>query len=264
MPPEADETELGELEGSEETHSPDEPEVPAKSKGKKPDDDVKLSKKDYEALLKERDELRGSERYWADQAKSGARKAEPEPGDDDADDDDDDGLKDDTPDKFTDDLSAKGIEALVKRGVITKKTAKEMFAKLSDRMLRNVERMVDEKISGVAKRATKDAQLLQRYPELGDAQSDFTKRTGDIYKELIEEDPDIKKSTALALAARMTRAETKDDERRIERIDRQRGDSGRRLARSESDDSLGPQSAEMIKAFGSYGVTEESMRKYRR
>jgi hypothetical protein len=237
-------------------------------KGKGKDDSIQLSKKDYESLLRERDELRASERYWADNARS--RKSEPEPKpepeiDDDFDGDDEPDIKDDNPEKFTDDLSAEGIVALQKRGLVTKKDAKAMLNKLAERMLARVEKAVDAKINATVKQASRDAALIQKYPDLQDANSEFTQAVGKEYKALMADDPDLPKATALRMAARVVEAERRlQNGDREARILRQAGGSSRRGVPSEDDDALSPLQKQIIAKFNADGgpqITEDSYRK---
>ena len=107
----------------------------AKGGGKEKDDDkVTLTKAEHAALVRDRDEARDSERYWAEHArKSGKQVPVEEP-----EEKDDDDEIDEKTDTLVDEFSTKGIQALVSRGMLTKKGAKEMIEKYATRITRQI------------------------------------------------------------------------------------------------------------------------------
>lgn len=241
-----------------------------KSKGK--DDIVSLSRKEYEALQRRLDELAESERYWAERAK-GAKDSGGDPVDEDdydeRDEEEDDEPADDDPDKVLDEFSTKGVEALVKRGVLTKKAARELIRKEAEKIARQV-------VGMESKRLQSDAALLRAFPDLADESSALFKRTAEIFKADVARDPTLKKSsTALMLAARAAKAELEaearaarrhdDEEDRLHRIRRQSGDRSRGRTDFDDDDDgdLGPEARELIARMSRYGVTEEKFKQSR-
>jgi len=260
---------------------PDDPDAPKAGDGAdkgKPKEEPTVSKKEYDALKKQNEELAESERYWAGQA-----KARPKPETDDTDDEPDqqddaagkpDITDDDTPEKFTDELSTKGMQALIKRGVLTRKEAESLFRKVAAEEA--------EKVVGRAVRhLSTDAQMVREYPDLNDAKSPLFKKTGEVFQEMVAEDPALKKSpAALKLAARTaklqldlesrqngheTRDRDTDDDReqsrdRQRRIDAQNGDRGRG-ARSDIEDEDPGLSPMQRKFLGQMKVSEEDFSK---
>lgn len=245
-----------------------------KGKSKK-DDSVQLSKREYEAILKERDELRESERYWAESARGtrhddkGGR--EPEEHEEDLFAELGDADDDNNPEALTDELGTQGLEALRKRGVITRKELKAILSKSAEQQrkaiekaARDLDQRIDSNIDRRTKAMAKDAALLEQYPELKDAKSDFTVRAGEIFKEIMADDPDMAKPAALRMAARLTRAELGGESARQRRIQAQSGEYGRRGGSDPSDDDLSPFQRELIKKFNADGgpqISEDAYRK---
>lgn len=231
-------------------------EKPAKAAKPERDSEVDKLRKEFEALRKERDELAASERYWAEQARGKGKPAdepEPEP------EDEEDGPEDDTPDKQFEEFSAKGVEALVKRGLLTKKAAREIIRKEAEKIARSV---VGETVTRLSKQQAEDGKLARDYPELSDEKSPLFARTRDIYREMVADDAGLKNSpAALRLAARTAKAELDASERdRRGRIARQ-GEQGSRNGGgmdSGDDDTLSPRQREILKAFNRDGTSEIS------
>lgn len=219
-------------------------------KSAKPPDEVKLSKKEHEALLKRIDEAEQASRYWHEQTKAKPEaeaegKPESEP--------DDDEVKDDTTDKFIDDLSKSGIAALVRRGVLTKKAAREIIEKEARKIAREV---AQEEVGAASKRLTTDAKLVQQFPDLQDKESEHFQRTGAIYREMVADDPALKNSPgALFLAARTAKAELAAEGKGRSAGDRdatiraQAGDRGGGRDTDVGGELIGPQARELIAAF---------------
>lgn len=220
-----------------------------------------------EKELAERDkrieELAASERYWAEQARRAV--ALDDEGDDEP--EEDFGIDDDSPDKFVEDLSEKGLEALVKRGVLTRREARELIRQEAQQIAR-------EMIEAETRKLQTDAEIARQFPELQDESSDLFKRTAKIFKEMVAEDESLKRSPkALLLAARTAKAElaaagkgSASEEERLRRIARQGGGDHARGAAfdADDDDSLTPTQRKILEALNADGgvqVTEEAYKK---
>lgn len=253
---------------------PKEGEGDDKGKGEKPKakepEGVTLSKKEHAELIKRIGELEGESRFWADKARGQAAKPEPDEDDGDEDEEDDDEPEDENPDAVADDFATKGIEALVKRGVLTKKAAKALIIKEATRV---AEKIAREKVSSAEKRLAMDSALMRDFPDLGDEKSPLFERTGAILREMVAEDASLRKSAAaLRAAARAAKREidaegkrkpAEDDKDRLDRIRRQAGDRGDR-GRSEledGDEDVGPETKRMLDRLK---VTEDDFRAERK
>ena len=221
-----------------------------------------------EKELAERDkriqELAESERYWAEQARKAAEF------DDDGDDEepeDDFGVEDDSPDKFVEELSEKGLEALVKRGVLTKREARELIRE-------EAQRIAKQAIEAETRKLQADAEIVRQFPELQDEKSELFQHTAKIFKEMVAEDESLKHSPkALLLAARTAKAELAasgrgvgGEEDRLRRIARQGGGDHARGAAfdADDDDSLTPTQKKILEALNADGgvqVSEEAYKK---
>lgn len=165
---------------------------------------------------------------------------------------------------IADDFATNGIEALRKRGVLTKKEAKEMFETAARKVAR-------EEVERSRKDMIADTELLQQFPGLSDPKSEMFTRTQDIYNEQIKRDPSLKGSPqTLPMAARIAKAELIAEGRadaRQDRITRQSGDrsTGRGSSFSEDDsDDLSPTQRSILERFNAAGdvqISEESYRK---
>lgn len=241
-----------------------EPGKPAGKAGKDKDGEdigavVRELRSELKATKDQLGELRESERVWFERYERLAKGGRPEP-DPDADDDGPE-VEDDTADKLVDEFSSKGIEALVKRGVLTKKAAKELIRKEAEKVAREV-------VGKAETRAVRDSQLFAEFPELRDANSDLYKRTAEVYRQMVKDDPDAADSTrALARAAKeakltmrieqLERGGGRDrDDDRARRVAAQAGDRGRGGGEFRDDD-MGPEAREVLRAFERYGATEE-------
>jgi hypothetical protein len=241
--------------------------------GKEKDEAASL-REEIARLTKTNQQLTESERFWADKA-----QAKPDPGEPEAKPargkaaDTDEDLDD--PAAFVEALSTKGPKAIAqylkKAGYITRDEAEELATKSSRAAV------------AVARASlTQDAELVGQYPELKDEKSELFKATGEIYRHMVKRDPKMKDSPAALMQAAETaklRAELKaakegkasvkpdgDDAetRRQERIDAQSGSRGRRSSAAfdgdEDDDTMGPETKTLLKAFSRYGVTEENFK----
>ncbi len=255
-----------------------EPTSPAK--GQEKPKEQPIDPKEFRAMqvrLTEQDrriqELTESERYWSDRARGGAAP-EPEETPDPEDPEDEPQVRDDKPEKLVDDISNKGIQALVERGVITRKQAKELIAKEVEKQARKV---VEEVVGRERTKLTVDAEIMTKYPELRDEKSPLFAKTRDIYKEVVRRNPakanDPEALLDAAERARLTleieslksgRSAEHEEEpepaerNRQDRIRAQASDRGRRSSEFEADDSrLGDEAREVIRQMG---ITEDDFR----
>jgi hypothetical protein len=138
-------------------------------KGKQPDE-VRDLRRQLAAERKRREELETSERYWADQARSGGKSAdeEDEPNEpaEILDEDDGQDTGDDTADKLTDELSTQGLAALLKRGVMTERTLKQYLKRYDEAKRREMVREIRQAVAAERQKITADAQLVADFPEL--------------------------------------------------------------------------------------------------
>lgn len=251
-------------------------EKPAVSKEQKAET-ITLSKAEHAALLRERDEAKQSEKFWADRARGGKEQAQHQEEEERVD------VSDLVPQKVTGDKDvdqsifqdpdkwlaavAKGpaaIQALIrKEGFVTGAEAAEIAEKVARRTV-SIERG----------KITTDNKLMTQFPDLGDPKSELFKAAAEEYKELIAFDPSAEKNPAtlfaaaraakakLAAQAPKRKAADEDDEEygydRVEterrrRVDAQDGSRGGRRS-EEPDDSLGPQAKAIAKMMG---ISEE-------
>jgi len=243
---------------------------------KKEPETVTMTVAERDAIIRERDEAKRSEREWANRALHGHNGnghkqdevVEPEPDIVDTEDllpeaaaDFDKAIFED-PDKWLAAI-AKGpaaIEAFLKsKGMVTAAEAAEIAAKVARRTI-NVERT----------RITTDNRLMTTFPELADNQSELFKETAKHYQELIDFDPDAKKypstlfAAAKAAKASLARRRSDDEEDygyedRRARIAAQDGSHNGRASRApaENEETLGPQAREVLAKMG---VTEDKFR----
>lgn len=149
-------------------------------------------RKRLEAIEKERDELRESERYWSEKARAGSggdKTKEDEVEDEDdlsdllgdlADDDGDN-------DKFIDELTSEGAAALKKRGFISKKEALQLAQQVAER----VASKVSKKAVGKAQKGLqREAKLVREFPFIQDEDSDGFKLTGEFFRKAVARNPD--------------------------------------------------------------------------
>lgn len=239
-------------------------------------DETQALRDEIARLTKTNGELSTSERYWAGIAQGGHRADEPEdeepkPKRGKAEASADEDLDD--PATFVEALSTKGpkaIAAYLKReGYITKAEAEDLATKSSRAAV------------AVARQSlTQDAELVGAYPELRDEKSELFKLTGEIYRDMVKGDPKMKDSpAALKSAARSAKAElalaakdkapakNEDDDdaetRRQDRIAAQSGSRGRRSSATfeeDDEDTMGPETKTLLKAFARYGVTDENFK----
>lgn len=249
---------------------------PDQGKPKEPET-VTLSKSQYEAMQRENQELRQSERAWSEMARRGApAPAEPapepepevsyqfEPPQPDA-----PNFDSEKPEVFIDDLSSTGVKALVKRGVLTEKAATEIFDKrYVPAMVKLAEQVVQKHVS----RLTSDAKLFNDFPELKEKDSEFVRETAKHYNELTALDPVYGKKTNIAIhaAAQIARAtlaaETAARKRKPQDEDMYEDESSRKLRAAsqdgitkrgsvgdEEDSTVGPEARQLLRQMNAAG-----------
>lgn len=252
-------------------------------KGGKGADETKALREEIAQLKRTNSELSVSERHWAELARG---RNEPEPvveeEEDDLDADPELG-DDDTPEKLVDEFSAKGIKALERRGLMTKKAAREMAEKIATKI-------VTEKLGQARAEMTQDQAIVGEFPELKDPESELFKATAKEFKSIVKLDPKLKDSPgALMMAARMAKLNLKpakaadrdpddpdfvdeDDDvdprerRRLERVAAQSGDRGRRRTSDDGSDPdgapvIGPETRQLLAAMK---ISPEDYEKSRR
>lgn len=163
-----------------------------------------------------------------------------------------------------DDFATNGIEALRKRGVLTKKEAKELMREEARKVAR-------EEVERSRKSMIADTELLQAFPGLSDPKSELFQRTQEIYNEQIKRDPSLKGSSqTLPMAARIAKAELIAEGRadaRQDRINRQSGDRSTGRGNSfdeEGSDELSATQRSILEKFnasGDFQISEDSYRK---
>lgn len=232
-----------------------------------PDDKLKALQEEVKSLKTLNGELTVSERYWAEQSKSGgapapAPKEEPDPLDalfteDVVDDDSVDGL--------IDALTSEGAGALKKRGFVSKSDLKPMFEAFQASVVRKAEEIAEGKIGTARKSLEADGDLLREFPEFNQTNSTdpkvqaFISAASDQYKVLLARNPGRKDDpTALFDAgeyARLIVGQSSNGNQA--RIDAQ-GDPGKG---SGGQDTGGGMSARQKKIAEAMGVTAEDYQK---
>lgn len=228
---------------------------------------VSIGKAELDALRRDRDEARESERYWAGVARTGngngAPATEDPAGEDELVLDPDefvdpeaaDGtIPDDTPEKLVDEIAGQGVKALQKRGFVTAAEARRIAVDAASKVAQVV--VKNERV-----KSSTDQQLIGQYPDLRNPQSELFKETAKIYREAVAMDPSARKTpAALMLAARAAkqmidaRQPQETEEERRDRIDAQAGHRGGRPDTGR-DDMLGDEAKSIIQAMG---ITEEA------
>jgi hypothetical protein len=238
---------------------------------------VTISKAEFDRLGRERDEAKQSEKYWADRARPAATATQVDeeeqievsdliPPKVTGKTDVDESIFND-PDKWLAAIS-KGpaaIKTLIKaEGFVNAAEVADIAAKVARRSIA-VERT----------KIGTDNRLMTAFPELADNKSELFRATAEEYQELVEFDPDAKKSPATLFAAakaaktRLAAAKpraTDDDEEygydraessRQARVAGQDGSRNGRGALQEETDTLGPQARQIAKLMG---ISEDEMR----
>jgi hypothetical protein len=230
--------------------------TPAADKGPSAED-LAAIQASIDALKAENNDLRRSNEFWADQARSAARtppappaaKPEPEP-------------EDDT--DLLDLISTGGAKAFAqymkKKGFVTKEEAAEMANNIA---------------STKANQLTTEAELLRNYPELGDKSSPFFKATAANYGDLVKEG--VPPQLAMRLAAeraelqgiktgkvktpQQKNTEQDREAQRQRRIDAQSGDRGQRVPIEAEEDESDELTAEQKYICKAMNISEEAYKK---
>jgi hypothetical protein len=234
---------------------------PEKPAGK--DEGVTLTKAEHAALLRERDEARESERFWAQKARGGKEdpaepeeeeEPEPEPDPDEPD-----------PEKFVDELAKDGVKALRKYGFMTRAEAEKLADARAEKIAGKV---VDRRVQGMQS----DTQLVSDFKDIRDPKSELFKTAAPIYQKLVAMNGGKQTTALLYAAAQAAQAkldakappprEREDPYDRYDEDDRQAraNAQGARRGRpapvpDDDADSLGPQALAIANAFG---VTPEA------
>ena len=237
---------------------------------------VTALEKDLAAKDRRIAELSESEGYWHGQAEAFTKSKPDAKDDDDAEPETEEAVIDDSADEAVDAFSTEGIAALVKRGVLTKKLARDLIAKEARRAAKELVDVEVGKLHRQRQHDQADAEMVGKYPDLNDDQSPLFKRTGEIFREQTQADPILKRSPgALMMAARVAKAELVAEARvngkdanerdRVDRINGQAGGAGTRgFDGNESDDKLSPGQKSIIDKFNAQGgvqIKEESYMK---
>lgn len=237
------------------------------------------SREDWESLQRQVAELRESERYWADRARSGGQSQEsaPPPSEESPspeeflDPNEPPPVEDDTPEKLVDEFASQGVAALSKRGFIKASDAKRIAAEVAVQVSQ-------ELINRERHKMGNDQELVKRFPDLLDSESELFKETSLLFKHAGALDPKAAQSIAvLTLAAEAAsqriknrkpareedeyeaprRSTRESEEGRRARIAAQGGlSNGRHLI--EDIESLGRDAAHVIKQMG---VSQEEFSK---
>lgn len=257
-----------------ERDAPEEPPKgkPVEGKGKTEETET-ISKAELAALRRERDEARESERFWADRARGKPPEAQRTAETKDDEEDDQDLPEDENIDALVTDFSTKGVKALVSRGLITKKMAKEIAAQVAGKVARQM-------ITAEREKATTDHTIMSEFPELNDPESELFQATRTELQRLVKIDPAAGKSpAALYSAASIAKAKLDakapkrgrysdegeyDGEDRRRRADAQgasRGRGSRDLV--DPDDGLSPQMRQILAGMHPDKTEEERLATFR-
>jgi|ERR1035441_1991662 hypothetical protein len=241
-------------------NEPIDPKVP---QGQGKDENVTITKSEFDRMNRELTETRQSERYWAGRA-SGAPATEQvveEPTEDASEfyDADAQGLAtDDTPEKLVEDFASKGASALSSRGFITKADAQKLAADTALKVTR-------ELIGRERVKITTDAQIFEKFPELKDKNSDLWKEAAVNFQAAVAMDKNaLKTPAALYLAAKAASETLKAraaTARRTQEDDEPESDRQHRAASQDSrtrggsivesdDDMMGSEAKAVARAMG--------------
>ena len=181
-------------------------------KGKEPKT-VTLSEDEHKSLTRRLSELENSERYWSERART---QQQPQQTDQEEEEDEDgEELEGDDPSKVVDDFSVSGVQALVKRGVLTRKAARELIEKYATKVARRI-------VKAERAEVTRESAIFTEFPELRDQNSDLWKATSAEMGRLVKIDPGAANNpTALYSAAAIAKAklDAKQPQRRSSRDD---------------------------------------------
>jgi hypothetical protein len=181
-------------------------------------------RKELDRLRAELEETRFSEKQLRKTLEQvTAKPAERKGGKPEGDDDEEDPLDAGDPSKDIEELTTKGLKTLQKKGFLTAKDAKKLIASVVSEMESKVDAKVEARVQEFVRNADGAASLLNEYPELRDAKSEFSQAVKAEYAALVDEDPDLKESrTAWKMAARLVAARNGKDGRRADPEDDRR------------------------------------------
>lgn len=241
------------------------------------------SREDWESLQRQVDELRQSERYWANLARSGGKAEDPPPAPAEEGPDPNEfldsnepkaPLEDDTPEKLVDEFASQGVAALAKRGFVTASDAKRIAVEAALHVSQ-------ELINRERHKMGTDHELMSRFPDLRDPDSELFKETAPLFQHAVAMDPNARSSIAvLTLAAEAASQKLKnrkpareEDEYEAPRRNGRESEDGRRARIAAQDgrsngrqviddmDTLGPEAAEVAKRMG---ISPEEFQKSRK
>ncbi len=207
-------------------------------------------------LRRERDEARDSERYWAERAR-GTRQPDEEEPEREEEDDDNPEVTDEKPEQLVDDLTSRGLDALVKRGVITKRDARGLIRKEVERTGR---KLVREAVAQERQKLTTDAEIMHKFPDLRDDKSALFLKTREIYREVCRRNPDKARDpealldaaerAQLKLEIESLKSEKPEERHRRERIAAQDVRGSRGSSFEDDNSPLGPEAKSIISQMG--------------
>jgi hypothetical protein len=247
-------------------------------KGGKEPETITLSKADHARLVRERDEAVDSERRWSEQFRTGRGRQDPVVEEHEEEEEEE---IDEATDTIVDDFSAKGVKALVDRGLLTKKDARTLIRKEAEKIAREV-------VGDVTRKATADTTIMTKFPELKDPKSELYQQTRIELQEMVDLDPSAAKSpTALyaaakaakaTLSAKASKTRTREEDRydyegdgdddeeatRRLRADSQGASRGRGARTAADDDALPPKTREVLAGMFPDKTEEERLKIFRR
>lgn len=228
------------------------------------DKQIKALRDELAAVKANLDEARESERFWSARARGGNAPTE-EVVEDDEDDKDspkpaESPFSGEKTDRFLDDLGVYGLEALVKRGVLTQ----DQFLEKIEQLEKRLGDKVDKRLEVQRKHTATDAELA-KFPDLKDPKSELFKSAQAIFLQMVADDPAMKNSPAALLsAARIARkeidmekqlADAKRADRQNNRRERIESQPGERSPVGEDDDvgeALSPQAREVVRNLSQF------------
>lgn len=227
----------GEGEGHEEQPKPE-------AKDGKSGEGAGDEKIDVRSVMRELKELKSSivERdraleYWRGRAEGSGKKDAPAEGEDE---EEEISLQEDLVDAISSNDAKRVASALKQMGFVREKD-------------------VQKAIQSTRQSITRDAELLRKYPDLGDEQSEFFQTATKHFKELCADDPRAANDPrSLKTAARMAELELRHagsaEESRTERIRRQSGERGARPSKDSGNDALSPTQRRIIENLRAAGA----------
>lgn len=192
-------------------HHDDPAPSPPKPEKSESDKQIEVLQNDNKALRTRLDEETRNSQAWSERALRANRQPEPEAESDDPPPIEDDPARPEVkPEQFLDDIAKEGMAALKKHGFMTDADVRKLVKETEERTAARVAAQFTDQ--------SFDAKLGAEFPELvADAKavangqqpkSEIYKRAGEIYRDAIAEDPQLRGSkSALLIAARQAKAE---------------------------------------------------------